>query len=115
MTHGERFTRLQVLIYTLSLSAISLMPFASGMGGTIYLISALTLEGVFIAYAVRMFRRYSDRAAHRSLLACRMRLWPRLSLLQDAPLRGPYDMPRTQGCPLIGRALDCECINHTGA
>ncbi len=41
-------------------------PFASGMSGTIYLASALALNGVFLAYAVRLCVNYSDRLARRT-------------------------------------------------
>ena len=66
VTHGDRFTRLHVLLYTLILSATSLMPFASGMSGTIYLLSALALNGVFLAYAVKLCVNYSDGLARRT-------------------------------------------------
>jgi protoheme IX farnesyltransferase len=66
VTHGEVFTRQQILLYTIILSAITMMPFATGMSGTIYLLSALALDGVFIAYAVRMYVNYSDRLARRT-------------------------------------------------
>ncbi|HUS25000.1 MAG TPA: UbiA family prenyltransferase, partial [Candidatus Binatia bacterium] len=54
VTHGLAFTRLQVLLYTLLLVAVSLLPFASGMSGPVYLLGALALGGVFLAYAVRL-------------------------------------------------------------
>ncbi len=66
VTHGDRFTRLHVLLYTLILSATSLLPFASGMSGTIYLASALALNGVFVAYAVKLCVNYSDGLARRT-------------------------------------------------
>src|ERR1700686_2731791 len=66
VTHGDRFTRLYVLLYTVLLAAICLLPFASGMSGTIYLVSALVLNGVFVAYAVRLYVKYSDRLARRA-------------------------------------------------
>jgi protoheme IX farnesyltransferase len=66
VTHGERFTRLHVLLYTILLAAISLLPFASGMSGTIYLMSALALNGLFLAYAVGLYVNYSDRLARRT-------------------------------------------------
>jgi protoheme IX farnesyltransferase len=66
VTHGDRFTRLHVLLYTIILSALCLMPFASGMSGTIYLVSALALNGVFLAYAIRLYVEYSDRLARRT-------------------------------------------------
>jgi heme o synthase len=66
VTHGERFTRLYVVLYTLLLAAICLLPFASGMSGAIYLVSALVLNGFFVAYAVRLYANYSDGLARRT-------------------------------------------------
>src|SRR6202158_3161325 len=66
VTHGERFTRLYVVLYTLLLGAICLLPFADGMSGAIYLVSALVLNGVFVAYAVGIYVNYSDRLARRT-------------------------------------------------
>jgi protoheme IX farnesyltransferase len=66
LTHGDRFTRLYVLLYTIILAAICLLPFATGMSGTIYLVSTLALNGVFLAYAVRIYSNYSDRLARRA-------------------------------------------------
>jgi heme o synthase len=54
VTHGIEFTRLQVLLYTLLLVAVSLLPFVFGMSGYVYLAGALVLGGVFIGYAVRL-------------------------------------------------------------
>ena len=65
VTHGERYTRLNILIYATVLSAICLLPFASGMSGWIYLCCALALNGAFLAYAVWLYVRYSDRLARR--------------------------------------------------
>ena len=55
VTHGNRFTRLYVLLYTLILLASALLPFAYGMSGWIYLAAALLLNGVFVSYAVRLY------------------------------------------------------------
>src|SRR3954462_15537790 len=54
VTHGVAFTRLQVLLYTVLLTAVTLMPFAIGMSGLIYLVTALVLNGMFMWYAWRM-------------------------------------------------------------
>src|SRR6185295_7060139 len=48
VTHGKPYTRLQVLLYTLILFAVSLLPFAIGMSGLAYLAAAALLGGVFI-------------------------------------------------------------------
>ena len=66
VTHGHRFTRLYVLLYTLVLFASSLLPFAYGMSGWVYLAAALLLSGVFVAYAVRLYASYSDALARRT-------------------------------------------------
>jgi protoheme IX farnesyltransferase len=66
VTHGNRFTRLQVLLYTLILFACSLLPFAYGMSGWLYLLAALVLSGTFTVFAVRLFFDYSDALARRT-------------------------------------------------
>jgi protoheme IX farnesyltransferase len=66
VTHGEAFTRLHLLLYTLLLVAATLLPFASGMAGFFYLGCALVLDGIFLAYAVRIWRNYSDALARRT-------------------------------------------------
>jgi len=66
VTHGDKFTRLHVLLYTLILVAVSLLPFATKMSGWPYLLSACALGGVYLYYAVRIFVDYSDRLAQRA-------------------------------------------------
>jgi protoheme IX farnesyltransferase len=66
VTHGDRFTRLHVLLYTLILAAVSVLPFTTRMSGIIYLASALVLGGVFLWYAVRIYVDYSDRLAQKT-------------------------------------------------
>jgi protoheme IX farnesyltransferase len=64
ITHGERHTRRLVLLYTVFLFAVSLLPFVTRMSGLVYLAAALVLGSVFIAYAARLYHRYSDRLSH---------------------------------------------------
>ncbi len=66
VTHGNRYTRLQVLLYTAILFASSLLPFVSGMSGVVYLSAAIVLSGLFLVYAVRLYLRYSDALARRT-------------------------------------------------
>jgi protoheme IX farnesyltransferase len=66
VTHGQEFTRLHVLLYTLIMFAASLLPFVVRMNGWLYLTAALVLGGIFIAYAVRIYRDYSDDLARRT-------------------------------------------------
>ena len=59
VTHGVAFTRLQVL-YTVLLTAVTIMPFVTGMSGLIYLVAALVLNAMFIFYALQM--KLTERA-----------------------------------------------------
>jgi heme o synthase len=66
VTHGAHYTRLQVLLYTLILFASTLLPYVIRMSGLLYLIAALVLGGVFIAYALRIYFAYSDALAQKT-------------------------------------------------
>jgi protoheme IX farnesyltransferase len=66
VTHGDKFTRLHVLLYTLILCAVTLMPYATKMSGLIYLVSAVILGAVFLYYAVKIYLDYSDQLARKT-------------------------------------------------
>ncbi len=66
VTHGEKFTRLNVLLYTIILVACSVLPFAVKLSGLIYLVSALALGAGFMGYAIKIYRNYSDALARRT-------------------------------------------------
>ena len=66
VTHGDKFTRLHVLLYTVILAAVTLLPFVTRMSGAVYLAAAATLDAVFLWYAVRIYVAYSDRLAQRT-------------------------------------------------
>jgi protoheme IX farnesyltransferase len=66
VTHGEEFTRLHLLLYTLLLTAVTLLPFASGMAGPFYLASVVVLDAAFLAYAIALWRRYTDELSRRT-------------------------------------------------
>src|SRR5664279_3798378 len=63
VTHGAAYTRLQIVLYTVVLVAVSMLPFVIRMSGLIYLVAALALGGVFLSYAIRLYRNYSDSLA----------------------------------------------------
>jgi protoheme IX farnesyltransferase len=86
VTHGPEFTRLQVLLYTLVLFAATLLPFIIGMSGLLYLAAAAVLGGLFIVYAWRLWREYSDALARKTF---RFSIW-HLSLLFAALLLDHY-------------------------
>jgi protoheme IX farnesyltransferase len=54
VTHGEAYTRLSILLYTILLVLITILPYLTGMSGLIYLVAALVLGATFLGYAVRM-------------------------------------------------------------
>ena len=66
VTHGNEFTRLQILLYTLVLLAACLMPFMYGMSSWLYLFFAVVLNIGFIGYAVALWRHYSDALARKT-------------------------------------------------
>ena len=66
VTHGEEFTRLHILLYTIILFAVAMMPYGHGMSGIVYLVSALILNIGFMAYAIGLYRQYSDALARRT-------------------------------------------------
>jgi protoheme IX farnesyltransferase len=63
VTHGMRYTQVMILLYTIALTAVTLMPYAVGMSGPFYLVAAAALGVTFIAYAWRLVRSYSDALA----------------------------------------------------
>ena len=66
VTHGERFTLLNILLYTLILIAATLLPYIYGMSGLLYLISAIILGLIFLAYVIALFVSYSDALAKKT-------------------------------------------------
>jgi protoheme IX farnesyltransferase len=56
VTHGIGYTKIHILLYTLILLAVSLLPFATGMLGWVYLASALVLGAIFLVYACMMLQ-----------------------------------------------------------
>ena len=60
VTHGQQFTRLHILLYSVALLATTTMPYIIGMSGWLYLISALVLGSFFVYYAWRLYKNYSD-------------------------------------------------------
>jgi heme o synthase len=89
VTHGNEYTRLQILLYTLVLFAATLLPYVHGMSGPIYLAAAVLLGAGFIGLAAQLWRRYSDALARKTF---RFSIW-HLSLLFAALLLDHYLSP----------------------
>ena len=86
VTHGSEFTRLQILLYTVSLFAACMFPFVYGMSSWLYLGVAVALSTGFCLYGFWLWRDYSDALARRTF---RFSLW-HLSLLFAALLLDHY-------------------------
>ena len=61
VTHGEKFTLLHIVLYTIILAIVTMMPFSVGMTGLIYLFFATILNAIFLYYVVMLYRSYSDK------------------------------------------------------
>lgn len=62
VTHGEVFTRLHILLYTIILVVVTVLPWLIQMAGVIYLAGALALGAVFLYWAVALVRNRNPRA-----------------------------------------------------
>lgn len=63
VTHGEAFTRLQIWLYGWLTVAITLLPFATGMAGLVYLVGITALNVRFMIWNWRVWRGQDPRAA----------------------------------------------------
>lgn len=66
VTHGIQYTKINILLYTLLLTACSLLPYAIGMCGLFYLIGTIFLNLIFIGYAIALLKSENDKFALRT-------------------------------------------------
>ncbi|MEG0447734.1 MAG: heme o synthase [Comamonas sp.] len=66
VTHGSKYTRLQILLYTFVLFAACLLPFIYGMSSWLYLVTAIILGAGFCGYAIALYRNYSDELSRKT-------------------------------------------------
>ena len=66
VTHGDKFTRLHVLLYTLILIAVTLLPYATQMSGLIYLVGAGILDAHISILRDKIYIDYSDQLAKKT-------------------------------------------------
>ena len=92
VTHGSEFTRLHIFLYTILLTATTVLPFVIRMSGVLYLVTALGLGAGFIWHAWKLLRDYSDAQAKKTFAYS---LWY-LAALFSALLADHY------AAPLIG-------------
>jgi len=60
VTHGEAYTRLNILLYSILLVLVTILPYLIGMSGVIYLLTAVVLNVYFMYFAVQMYRVPGD-------------------------------------------------------
>jgi protoheme IX farnesyltransferase len=60
VTHGVEYTAFHIMLYTLVLVAISLLPFATGLSGLLYLAGAVVLGLIHLYYSYRIMRGDPD-------------------------------------------------------
>ena len=62
VTHGNRFTALHILLYTILMFLITLLPFATLLSGWIYLVSAVVLGVIFLYWSIEILREKNSKA-----------------------------------------------------
>jgi protoheme IX farnesyltransferase len=65
VTHGQQFTRLHIFLYSIALMATTALPYVIGMSGWLYLLCAMVLGGMFVWYAWKLYRHYSDELSRK--------------------------------------------------
>lgn len=65
VTHGQQFTRLHILLYSIALMATTALPYVIGMSGWLYLVCAMVLGAIFVGYAWKLYRQYSDELSRK--------------------------------------------------
>jgi protoheme IX farnesyltransferase len=66
VTHGMKYTGLQVWLYSVALAACALLPFAVGMSGLVYLAAAVVLNAIFLRHGWLVHKHYSDQIARKA-------------------------------------------------
>ena len=62
VTHGIGYTKLHTLLYTILLCVVTLLPFATGMSGSLYLLGAVCLGAGFLYWAIVLMRGNDPKA-----------------------------------------------------
>lgn len=71
VTHGVSYTKLQIMLYTFLLIAVTLLPFAIGQLGWLYLLSAVLLGAGFLYWsAILMWRQTPSVAMKTFTYSC---------------------------------------------
>jgi protoheme IX farnesyltransferase len=66
VTHGKEFTSLQMLLYTLLLTLVTLLPYLLHFSNEIYLIGSMLCNGVFIYLSIRLLIEQTTKRAQQT-------------------------------------------------
>lgn len=66
VTHGDKFTRLHILLYTIILVLITIMPYLIGMSGLVYLAGAMVLNIGYLYWGIRLMVSKDEKDPMRS-------------------------------------------------
>ncbi|WP_312480777.1 heme o synthase [Stutzerimonas nitrititolerans] len=72
VTHGEHYTKVHILLYTVALLAVSFMPYTIHMSGPLYLTAAALLGARFLYWAVVLYR---DSHPHAAIRTFKFSIW----------------------------------------
>ncbi|MDP3977899.1 MAG: heme o synthase [Pseudomonas sp.] len=72
VTHGEHYTKVHILLYTLVMFAVSLLPYAIHMSGLLYLVCAIGLGARFLHWAWVLYR---DSKPHAAINTFKYSIW----------------------------------------
>ena len=62
VTHGDQYTRLHILLYTIIMFVVTLLPFATRMSGWLYLLGAVVLGAGFLYWSIILIRGKNEKA-----------------------------------------------------
>lgn len=62
VTHGDRYTRLHILLYTIIMVIVTILPWVTGMFGGLYMLGALSLGAGFLYWSIEILREKNPAA-----------------------------------------------------
>lgn len=72
VTHGEQYTKVHIVLYTVMLLALSFMPFVIRMSGVLYLAAAALLGARFLYWSLALYR---DSRPHAAIKTFKYSIW----------------------------------------
>ena len=84
VTHGDAFTKLQIILYTVLMILTTILPYVTGMSGLLYIAGVMILNGRFLQYVWKLYQGRDKQAAIRTFwFSIRYIMWLFVVLLAD--------------------------------